>query len=628
LGPIPVGKFRPATNNECDGGTNIPGFKPEGPGTDSPNGNGFDDDGDGLVDEGCPCPSAGTTKDCFLLPSSQTSGDPSWEVQGWCAANSKGKVECKVTGVGEFAKQEYSGQCIGAQGPREEICEAGDFNCDGLDGNAADICECQPIICPDPIFTTPFPDPNNIGQFSQTPNGPKTISGINGKSWFKDTALADKATNWRWTVVGGPCDDTLPNPTFAVFPTSQGSPVVPWSTHLGVKNSTLPLIPAEGQPDPTFSLNPADKYHNGWVLDGNGQPSQLFPAFSLSGDYYITGKFQYPDPAKPDQLKEGQCTQIVKVRAPGLRVELCWPEVGPTQNDHDVDLHLSRLQGNPAGDGKHGWFTTAGNAPDADDCYYSPNSACGNRFKSDGTVATTPGWYADEITDEPGGVGVCHGWGSRRFGNRPCTSPRLDRDNITCDPNIEDPNAPEQDLDQQGKNPNNFCGPENINLDSKVLTQGQRFAIGVQCYDCVKGPNGSGTPARPRVNIYCDGELKLGFGFDPSIPNAKDPSAPQFPKLLTEGQTFHGALWNVATVSWNGDPNNPCDIKPINAGDEWDDNPWREQANGSPFLCVQNGPLDSGGANFSPVAPTKIDWKFNSNGTYPDASSADALCPY
>lgn len=630
-GPIPVGNFRPLTDNECDGLTKAPDFKPEGPGTASPNGNGFDDDGDGLVDEGCPCPGAGTTKDCYLLPSSQTNGDPEWAPQGWCAANSKGKVECKVEGAGEFKTLEYEGQCIGAQGPKEEICEAGDFNCDGLDGNAADICECQPIICPDPIFTTPFPDPNNIGQFSTTPNGPQTISGVDGGSWFKDPTLVGQSTNWRWTLVGGPCDDTLPNPTFAVFPSNVGTPNVPWSTHLGLKTMKLPQIPDEGQPDPAFSTNSADLYHRGWVIAGGTVPSKIFPAFSLSGDYYITGKFQYPDPAAPDQLKEGQCTQIVKVRAPGLRVELCWPEVGAGQGEHDVDLHLARLQGNPNGDGKHGWFTTAGAAPNADDCYYSPNSACGNRFNTNGSTSATPGWYLDEITDEPGGVGVCHGWGSRRFDGsvpgtqkRPCASPRLDRDNITCNPNIEDPNAPEQDVEQQGKNPDNFCGPENINLDGKVLTQGERFAIGVQCYDCVQGKNGAGAPARPRVNIYCDGELKLGFGYDPSKPDG----SPQSPQLLTEGQTYYGSFWNVATVTWNGQAGDPCAITPVAAGQSWNKDAWHEQSNGSPFLCVQNGPLDSGGSNPAPPNPNVINWRFNENGSYPDAADPDAICAY
>lgn len=623
-GPIQR-KCRPPTDNECDGYTDKSSeFKPDGA-----EGNGFDDDCDGLVDEGCACPGAGKTKDCFLLPSTQTNGAPSWEPQGWCATNSKGKVECKVEGSGEFKNLKYTGQCIGAQGPKEEVCETGDFNCDGLNGNAANICECQPIVCPDPIYTTPFPDPNNIGQFSNVPNGPKTINGVDGKSWFKDSNLAGKTTNWRWTMVGGPCDDILPNPTFALFPTNVGTPSVPWSTHLGTKTLSLPKIPDEGQPDPTFSANIADKFHRGWVL--TDAPSKVFPAFSLSGDYYITGKFQYPDPASPDQLKEGQCTQVVKVRAPGLRVELCWPEVGPNKDDNDVDLHLSRLQNNPGGDGKHGWFTTAGNAPNADDCYYSPNSACGNRYNTNGSTAITPSWYVDEITDEPGGVGVCHGWGSRRFDGsvagttkRDCTSPRLDRDNISCNPTIEDPNAPEQDIKQQGENPNNFCGPENINLDAKVLTQGQRFAIGVQCYNCVQGKNGSGKPAHPRVNIYCDGELKLGFGYDPSKPEGEA----QSPALVTEGQTYHGSFWNVATVTWNGDASDPCAINPVEAGPEWKDNSWREQSNGSEFLCVQNGPLDSGGSNFAPPTPNTINWKFNSSGSYPDASDSNAICAY
>ncbi|RYY90020.1 MAG: hypothetical protein EOO11_23655, partial [Chitinophagaceae bacterium] len=149
-------------------------------------------------------------------------------------------------------------------------------------------------------------------------------------------------------------------------------------------------------------------------------PSKIYPAFSLSGDYTITGKFTYSDPLKGGQETEGQCTQIVRVRAPGLRVELCWPEVGPGADGHDVDLHVARLQGNPAGEGKHGWFTTPGVAPAADDCDGSPELGCGNRTP-EGQPALTPGWYAGEVTAEPDGAGVCHGWGSGRLAARPCT---------------------------------------------------------------------------------------------------------------------------------------------------------------------------------------------------------------
>jgi hypothetical protein len=331
------------------------------------------------------------------------------------------------------------------------------------------------------------------------------------------------------------------------------------------------------------------------------------------------------------------------VRAPGLRVELCWPirdpETAKNKNDNDVDLHVARLQGNPNGDGKHGWFTTAnpqansGSQPNTDDCYYSPNSACSNRIPGGKDANTwTPKWYANELTPEPGGVGVCHGWGSRRFDGttpftqpaRPCTSPRLDRDNIACDPSIEDPSSPEQDPGQQGDVASNFCGPENINIDGNIPV-GDRFAVGVQCYNCVKGNNGEATaqPAQPRVNIYCDGDYVQGFGYDPQKPAGAD----QSPSLWTEGQTYNGSMWQVGVVTWNGSgTDKPCTFAPSSAGPEWKKDDWHKASDGSEFTCVNNGPLDSGGASYAPPQPSSIDWRFQSDGMYP--AKPDDLCPY
>ena len=64
----------------------------------------------------------------------------------------------------------------------------------------------------------------------------------------------------------------------------------------------------------------------------------------------------------------------VHVRAPGIRAELCWDTVG-SNGDNDVDIHFARLQGNN-GCSTHGWFLPCGDAPNADDCYYSSSSGC------------------------------------------------------------------------------------------------------------------------------------------------------------------------------------------------------------------------------------------------------------
>jgi hypothetical protein len=614
-------KCRPATQNECDG-QGLSDAKPEGAGTANPNGNGFDDDCDGLVDEGCPCPALGNTKDCYLLPSTQTSGAPDYNVLGWCATQEPGKLTCQKVGSGEFAKLQFTGECSGAQPPQEERCEPGDFNCDGLDSNQ---CDCNPVSCPDTIFTRPFPDPKNVGKFSKDPAANTLgIDGIDGTTWVKPEYTT---SNWRWTVTGGPCDDILPHPSFAVFKTSNtqptGNPDADWaSEHLGSEVEMLQ--------DP---LNPADtiQYKQGWQIQGMSSPSKIYPAFSLSGDYYVSGTFDYSDSA--GNKKTASCTQIVKVRAPGLRVELCWPErgVGTLQNDNDVDLHVARLQGGTAT--PHGWFTSAGPTPNSDDCYYSPNSSCGNRTLNNNSLAS-PSWFSNDITPEVNGVGVCHGWGSRRFPDRPCISPRLDRDNITCNPAIDNPNAPEKDPNQIGTVVDNFCGPENINIDSGVLKGGEKFAIGVQCYNCVKGNNGDANaqPAQPRVNIYCNGELKLGLGYDPR--QAADPAqgpASQYPKLFTEGQNTHGSLWSVAQVTWNANAADPCSIVPVAPNGDWKDGHgdtgWQAQSNGSNLACVNNGPENYGANNYSPPAPPNPgQWKFATDGSYP--STVGGLCHY
>ncbi len=63
-GPYPR-TCKPATANECDGRSDFAGFANGG------TGNGYDDDCDGLVDEGCACPAPGTTKTCFLVSGGQ-----------------------------------------------------------------------------------------------------------------------------------------------------------------------------------------------------------------------------------------------------------------------------------------------------------------------------------------------------------------------------------------------------------------------------------------------------------------------------------------------------------------------------------------------------------------------------
>ncbi|MBI5537391.1 MAG: hypothetical protein HY898_32005 [Deltaproteobacteria bacterium] len=554
---ISVGICATATDDECDGKSDPPNMQ----GHSIPNGafgNGFDDDCDGLVDEGCDCDGlhqVGTTKDCYLMPSSWVD-DATKVPVGWCALNSKGTVKCVSKGGNpENPIREWDGECRGAQPPfNDDACSAGDFNCDGVPLNPlSQDCGCieNPVTCPtEPVKMNPFPDGTDLTK--KDPLNPLIDPGtpfiIDGYAWIADN-VEQQATGWSWELTGGDCDNILPHPTFAIYKGSTGQ-----SGKIGTQGN---------------NLGSNGKQH-GFTTPADNAQHQIWPAFSLSGDYILKGKFEL-------QGKNYECTLKVQVRAPGIRAELCWDTAGDDGNN-DVDLHFARLQGN-SGCAQHGWFLPCDSAPNADDCYYNSSSGC--------TSGDDPGWgYADSHK------AACHGWGSLRGtpgfpDNFPCTNPRLDRDNISCAPGQTDPNGWPIIKGE-------FCGPENINLDNPKSAD--RFVVGAQCYDCV----GTKHPAtHPHINIYCNGERKLSAGYDPANP------PPYFPALIEGGADWGGSLWEAAVVTWKGDPADPCQIDPIPSKTP---NP---QSDGTNQNCVENGPENNGTGQ-----PTDL-WLFSASGAYP-----------
>lgn len=371
-GPGPVGRFcLPPTNNECDGQHDLPTYPANGTG-----GNGFDDDCDGLVDEGCSCDGAGLTKTCYLVPASQTfAGLP----VGWCAQNSKGTVDC-VKPSSEFLGT-WSGQCRGAQPPyADDVCANGDFNCDGKDQNSkATDCSCKgdPVQCPTaPLETAPYPPPAALPLK------------VDAAGWFLNPADVGNATNWKWTLSGGDCDNILPHPTFSMFATSVAS------SSVGAQVDTL---------------GTNNKEH-GYVATSPSLTSSFYPAFSLSGDYKVQGEFDLNG-------KHYSCQQKIQVRAPGLRVEACWDtEI----NGVDLDLHVAQLT-TGASCAQKGWSGTCSEQ----DCYY------GN------CKSSSPNWYPPTAA-----TSVCQGWGSQTKGA--CNNPRLDIDTnggTDCNPTQTNPNS-------------------------------------------------------------------------------------------------------------------------------------------------------------------------------------------
>jgi hypothetical protein len=529
-GPFPR-RCAAFTDNECDGHTDINPQLANGM-----YGNGFDDDCDGKVDEGCSCDAAhpvGTTKPCALVSGSQV--DPkTGKPVGWCAVNAVGTVSCVATDR-ELIRPVWDGECRGAQLPfGDDVCAFGDFDCDGHEANSRTMdCGCKiDVGCPTaPIVTTPFPDPDNLLV-------------VDGAPW---AAARGPASNWKWTVTGGDCDNILPHPTFAVYPTQR-------ATMGGQRLSS-------NMPQTGLGVNANQR---GFVMGPSAMVGpRIYPAFGLSGDYLVKGEWDSPS-------GHHSCTVKVQVRSPGIRVELCWAPM-PT----DVDLHFARLQ-NPR-KCTHGWFDTCDIGEQGDDCYFGNECTAG--------FDTNPSaWGYARSPDS-----ACHGWGSSRMPG--CDNPRLDQDNIECVPQEADP-----------MNTVDFCSPENINLDNPK--NGERFAIGVQYYD-----GGAGRTPRPHVNVYCNGERKLAFGYDATSmpPN-------NFPVLRESGQDSGGDMWEVATLEAKVDAAGSltdCVITPVHSKVP------KPTKDGSRDMCVDTNPMNSNmmGADL---------WKFTPSGAYP--TTADELC--
>jgi hypothetical protein len=307
------------------------------------------------------------------------------------------------------------------------------------------------------------------------PGDPRTPDAQPWMPYALDATLfyaGNDASAYRWEIRGSPCD--------RMFGTIDPS-----------------ATPASGKL--SFAL-------------ANAANAQATAIFTLSGSYEVTLIVTTP-------YGEMRCQWLLHVRAPGLRVELCWDKTGPSALSHgdavDLDLHL----------GKQG-KTNAWDAPN--DCYWQTCQGDKTPFNYANTTALSactgplaPNYPAYSL------IGFC-------------PNPRLDADN------------------KLNSLSSSAYIPENINLDNPNV--GDQFRVMIQystnvLADRLDAADAGALPAietHPIVNVYCAGELRASFGGDPEqLGDAEEVRISQ-----------PGEMWRVADVAISS---GGCAVTPLHS---------------------------------------------------------------
>lgn len=242
-----------------------------------------------------------------------------------------------------------------------------------------------------------------------------------------------------------------------------------------------------------------------------------------SGEYTVT----YTKTLADNSTEE--CVFPLFVGAPGLRVELTWEWDALLGDTADLDLHMHR----PGVVSP--WGGSSGNADDCawTNCDVSSISSAPTWFPAGNMPPDPVNWWKDPVMEKntcyygPDGSGAA--WQALNLG---CHNPRLDSDNIDCDPTETDPTG-------------DFCNPENINID---FPSTDWTRIGVHYFSA---PSPEDYDLHPTIKIFCDGALAAELG----------PEGYDAPVTFTDAMgSGSRAFWLVADVAFY--PHDECDSGP------------------------------------------------------------------
>lgn len=260
-----------------------------------------------------------------------------------------------------------------------------------------------------------------------------------------------------------------------------------------------------------------------------------------SGEYTVTVTKTVND-------MEETCTFPLYVGDKGLRVELSWNyqdensfTCGPDSDEGcqiDLDLHVHKPNNtqpwSPWGDDEHdcGFANCTADAWDP----FFPSDTAPEWFPAGNAPPMASNWSPESPNpaentcyNAPRGNGEY--WQDIGMG---CHNPRLDLDNISCDPSLTD------------SSDSSFCAPENINVD--YPPGGQWIRVGVHYYEgeFTTQPGWSSFQGNvtPVVKIFCNGALAAVIGEDGFGDGTQ-------PMVLTN--TDKGKMWVVADVLFDED---------------------------------------------------------------------------